>query len=80
MRLPLAKFITAARSFLLQDQRNTAWVRLPDWRVGGQAPARASSVGNRCRQSPISARRFAARIVPERGRLAKLCRPGVGCE
>ena len=40
MRLPLAKSMTAARSFLLQDQRNTAWLRLPDWRVDGQAPAR----------------------------------------
>ena len=50
MRLPLAKSITAARSFLLQDQRNTAWLRLPDWRVEGHAPASAasaSSVGNR---------------------------------
>src|SRR6266480_1158896 len=79
MRLPLAKSMTAARSFLLHDQRNTAWLRLPDCRVEGQAPAsaaRASSVGNRCRQSPISASRLAARIVPERGRLEKMCWSG----
>ncbi len=72
MRLPLAKSMTAARSFFLHDQRNTAWLRLPDCRVDGHAPAsaaRASSVGNRWRQSPISVSRIAARMVPERGRL-----------
>ncbi len=76
MRLPLAKSMTAARSFLLHDQRNTAWLRLPDWRVDGHAPASAasaSSVGNRSLQSPISASRLAARTVPERGRLATRC-------
>ena len=44
MRLPLAKSMTAARSFLLHDQRNTAWLRLPDWRVEGQ---RAGERGER---------------------------------
>ena len=71
--------MTAARSFLLHDQRNTAWLRLPDWRVDGHAPASAasaSSVGNRSRQSPISASRLAARTVPERGRLGKMCWSG----
>jgi hypothetical protein len=53
MWLPLAKSMTAARSFLLHGRRNIAWVRLPDCRVDGHAPAsaaRASSVGNRCRE------------------------------
>jgi hypothetical protein len=48
MRLPLAKSMTVVRSFLLHGRRNTAWVRLPDCRVDGHAPAsaaRASSVG-----------------------------------
>src|SRR5450755_2129 len=76
MRLPLAKSMTAARSFLLHDQRNTAWLRLPDCRVDGHAPAsaaRVSSVGNRSRQSPISASRVAARMIPDLG-VAGICR------
>ena len=39
MRLPLAKSMTAARSFLLHNQRKTARSYLPDWRVDGHAPA-----------------------------------------
>ena len=49
---------------------------LPDWRVEGATPARqssASGVGNRARQFPISAKSRAARMVPERGRLVKMC-------
>lgn len=72
-RLPLAKSVTAARSFLFQNHRNTVCSRLPDWRVDGEAPAspaKASSVGKCSRQSPISASRVAARTIPDRGRLA----------
>jgi hypothetical protein len=74
-RLPFVKSMTALRSFLLHDHRNTVCSRLPDCRVEGEAPARAaraSSDGNRSRQSPISARRVAARTIPDRGRLAKI--------
>lgn len=67
--------MTALRSFLLHDQRNTVCPCLPDCRVEGEAPAsaaNASSVGNRSRQSPISARSVAARTIPDRGRLANI--------
>jgi len=61
---------------LLHDQRNAARSYLPDWRVEGHAPARparAASVGNRSRQSPISANRLAALTMPDLGRLEKMC-------
>jgi hypothetical protein len=57
-------------------QRKLTTLTLPDWRVEGAAPAkqnRASGVGNRARQSPISVSRRAARTRPERGRLVKMC-------
>src|SRR5262245_35951457 len=53
-----AKSQTASRSCLSAAQRKPTWVTLPDWRVEGATPARqisASGVGNRARQSPISA-------------------------
>src|SRR6476661_10082980 len=75
-RLSAAKSMRASRSRLSQAWRKTtAWER-PEARVEGETPAaaaRASSVGNRPRQSPISASSRAARTVPARGRLRKMC-------
>jgi hypothetical protein len=41
--------------------------------VNAVSHASASGVGNRPRASPISASSRAARTVPERGRLVKMC-------
>ncbi len=54
---------------------------LPDCRVEGAAPARlisACGVGNRLRQSPISASSRAARMVPALSRLVKMAASGWG--
>ena len=70
-----AKSVTASRSCLSQAQRKWTVRVLPDCRVVGATPARQardSGVGNRPRQSPISASSRAARMVPERGRLVKM--------
>lgn len=58
------------RSLVLLAQRNETARWRPDARVGGATPARQvreSALGNFARQSPISARRVAARMVPHRG-------------
>jgi hypothetical protein len=46
-RLPLVKSMTAARSFLLHGQRNTAWLRLPDSRGAN------GSLTSYCFSSPV---------------------------
>src|SRR5215472_13547663 len=74
-REPSAKSQTASRSCLLAAQRKVTALCLPDWRVDGAAPARQISAwgsGKRARQSPISASRRAARMVPERGSEVKM--------
>ena len=69
LRVSPAKSQMASRNFLLAHHRKVTARCLPETRVDGVTPARltrASGSGNRARQSPISARRVAARVVPAR--------------